>query len=701
MRIANHTRDYSPPGRMLFAVVALCILTYSLPAYGWQLPPTTAPKVQPSTEVGPPTAAPQTQPAQSAVDATVQAITARLQQVQDDTEKTAEVKEPLIKLYQQALADFKAANESQKVRQQWQARIAAAPHSMEDAKAKRSQTTTRATISDILDYMSFDEVQKELQSLQAQLATATDARTKLAEQTVAREKRRKELPQLISDSKAVLDSLGKAPPATADDPLVKEASGWSILAARTAATEYVQTLEAEQKAYEAEAELLLLQLEIAQANEKQLQEPVRKMTEEFNRMRQDRILQVREQVRRLVSDLPVEFKPSSDELLKRIADWLTLAEKKATVKAELDNSRSTFDRWKERYAKMANRVDPKDSQELASGFNSWVGMMLRKQRSELPDPARIGSQIRYFQAEMQIAESMLFELEDLLLDTDSRLEANRIAAQESDTEKLLAERQLLDKNKEVLTAIQVDVNSYLNDLYQLADLKEQTRSLSRKYQAFIDEHVLWIRSSEQLERSDIAALIEAFRWLASYGNWKSVGQALSQDFTSEPWWYLAFGAAWLVLVFSQSRLRRAMSGLSEKSSKRNCTDFGCTARSALITIAISLPVATFFLFGYWRLSQIESGDFEFAYALGNGMLLATVVFFPLEVLRQTSRIGGLGLKHFDWSESGARILRTNIRWLIDCNLPLAVIVAIFSTHNNPRWEASLGRVAFLLQVLEF
>ena len=377
-----------------------------------------------------PSNTPPAQPVQSVspLEATLQAIAARQLKLQEDPEKTAEAKEPLLKLYQQATLDLKTAIESQKLRTQWTARIAAAPRSLEEAKTKRTQTASRATISDTLDYMSFDEVQKELQELQAKLTTATDARTKLSEQVVAREKRRKELPQVLSDARAKVESLNTVnPPATpaSEDPLTKEAVSWAATAARAAATETLQTLESEQRAYEAEAELLLLQLELAQVNEKQLQEPVRKVTDELNRMRQDRILQLRDEVRALVTDLPTELQPTSADLLQRISDWLALAAKKAAIKADLDSSKSTFDRWKDRFTKMQNRVEPQDGQDIVAGFNSWVGLMLRKQRSELPDPNRLRGQLRYYQQEMHAADSMLFDLEDVLLDNNLRLESNR------------------------------------------------------------------------------------------------------------------------------------------------------------------------------------------------------------------------------------------------------------------------------------
>lgn len=640
---------------------------------------------------------------QSPLEAAAQAIAVRQQQVQEDQEKTPELKEPLVKLYQQALLDIKSATESQKQRTQWTARIAAAPRSLEEAKAKRSQTASRATLSDTLDYMSFDEVQKELQALQAKLATATEARAKLSEQVVAREKRRKELPQLLSDVRARVESLTTASPPVAaanEDALMKEAVGWAAMAARAAATEQLLTLESEQRAYEAEAELLLLQLELAQANEKQFQEPVRKVTEELNRMRQDRILQMRDDVRALVGDLPAELQPTGNDLLKRISDWLALATKKAAIKAEIDSSKSTFDRWKERFTKMQNRVEPQDGQDIVAGFNSWVGLMLRKQRSELPDPNRLRSQIRYYQQEMHSAESMLFDLEDALLNNNVRLESNRNGQLNSGfSSELRSEQTLLEKFKEVVNAIQVDVDSYLNDLYQVADIKEQTQGLAVSYQEFIDEHVLWIRSCEQLERSDWLPMMEAFRWLVSYENWRQLFTDLFNDIGNRPLWYVLFVVAWLALIINQSRLRRALTAVSDLAAKRNCTAFRYTAEATLFTLLISLPVPLLLAFLYLRLSQLNEGDGNFSTALGTGFLVAMTVFLPLEILRQTCRVGGLGLRHFEWTEGGASQLRANLRWLIDFSMPLTIIVATFSTHNNPRWESSLGRAAFILLML--
>ena len=106
-------------------------------------------------------------------------------------------------------------------------------------------------IASSLDALSFEELQQELQAEQSKLSAATELRNKLSEQVDTREKRRKELPQLISEARAMLEQIEReqaaTPPTT--DPLLKEASTWSQSAQKLATSEQVQLLEQEQRVY--------------------------------------------------------------------------------------------------------------------------------------------------------------------------------------------------------------------------------------------------------------------------------------------------------------------------------------------------------------------------------------------------------------------------------------------------------------------
>lgn len=637
----------------------------------------------------------------------------RLEQARANADLLLETKETLTKLYQQTFADASQAEQLSTQRAVWNARIANAPQAFEAARAKKDQKKETVTNEDLL-FMSFEQGQTRLRALEADLATVAAERAKLTETITNREKRRKELPQLISDAKAKQEQLAKVPATESgtDDPLLQEARTWSSAAARIALDEQGAALESEQRAIEAESQLLPLQLELAQGEEKQLQERVRKVNEELSRIRQNRILNQRGEFYDLIRRLPRELQSRGEKILERIDTWLELSGKQTQLKQELESSRMLLARWKEQRAKMEVRVNPTAGTTEASGFNSWVGLMLRKQRGELPDPNQLSSRIRYYQEEMQAVDSLVFDLEDALLDIGSQQDALAAAitndfddfaggATAARGQVVEQTQELLAKSEDILENMKQDVDGYLNDLYQIADVKEQTRDLSRSYRELIDEHVLWIRSSDPLQQTDLKFTFEAFRWLVSYHNWAGLGSHLLNDLRGSPWWYVLFMGAMAVLLTNQPRLRRMIGELGVKAEKKNCTEFRLTARAMLLTVLISVPVPLALMFVAWRedaageSTQLDDAVIEFATALGRGLLVGAAVFFPMELLRQICRLDGLAIRHFEWDKQVARGLAKNLRWLIDLSVPLSVVIGMLAAQAVPRWESSLGRLAFI------
>lgn len=650
---------------------------------------------------------------------TADSINARMEQVQKTTEIEPTLKDSVVPLYQRALVDLKAAADAQRLRKEFSSRLAAAPKALADAKQKKEQPAPRVDDAALLDFLSFEELQAELQNAQAKLAAATELRAKLSEQVDTREKRRKELPQLISEARAKVEQIDREQAAAASsptaDPLLKEATTWSQTAQKMAAVEQTQMFEQEQRLYEAETELLPLQLDQARAEEKALAEDVRRLNEQIDRVQKDRIAQQRQQVRRLVEeipkspDTPASLVALGDQLLKLINQWFDLVKKKADINAELNSSKAVLDKWKDRYTKMVNRVEPQPGQDVVAGFNSWVGLMLRKQRSELPDPQKLERQIHHYRQEAQVMDALLFELEDALQqihswsDGDSTFQSNvapsgsaPVTRSDVATDLRPAFDRLLTKEKELIESMKIDIDNYLNNLYQVADIKTQTSSLIGDYRSFIEKHVLWIRSSEQFDKSDFREAASAFHWLASLSNWRKLGLALWQDMRSNPWWVALFLVGFFGLTLNHTRMRRVLSVCGDRAAKRSATSFALTMQSLLLTVAISLPVPLVLMTLHWRLALIDDNGDVFAAAVAHGLLIAAAVFTPFELLRQICRPGGLGIKHFEWSESAARLLSVNLRWLIDVATPIAGLVGVMEGQANTRWQASLGRLAFLI-----
>ncbi len=645
--------------------------------------------------------------AASTIEAALQQVLDRLQQLASDTEMLPEIKQQIAKSYEQSRLDLENAIKARQKRLEATEAAASAPAMLEatkNAKATQLKNQPIETAED-LQFLSFDELNQERLTLEAELATTISERTKLTESSSNREKRRKELPQLISDTKAKLEQISKQPPATAttDTPQLKQAADLSNEAAKLLLSEQLQGYEAEQRRYEAEAVLLPQQIELAQDNEKWLQEQLRVVNEELEKIRTNQILSTYREANELLADTPDELKPLANQLIEHISAWMDLSRKRAELTLEMDEAQKLLDKWSQRRTQMDGRVDPKPGSEgvgnVIAGFNSWVGLMLRKQRGELPETNQLESKIRDYQREMQEAESLLFDLEDAL--QEIKLQEDLLDARNSATKTIApsggsSQPAILSFSKSTIHAITLDVNGYQNDLYELADVRDNTIKLTENYREFIDRHVLWIRSTEQLKSADWQPGLEGFRWLVDFQNWRRVGQLIASDAFGKPGWYLLLVVGPLLIFFNQSLLRRRLAEQSTKAEKNNCTSFRLTARSLLISLLLALPAPMCLLFFHWRLKSIPEADSEFATSLANGLLLAMLVFTPLEILRQLCRPGGLGVKHFSWKEKNALRLRKNLRWLIDFTVPLTIIVGMFSEQSNQRWESSFGRAAFVL-----
>ena len=684
----------------------------------------TQPAAQPATQ--PPPAAATTSPATASaptIGLTSELINSRLEQIQRTTEIEVSLKDAVVPLYQRAQVDLKSANDAARLRKELSGRQAAAPKTLAETKQTKENQAPRIDYSIMLDSLSFDETQKALQDQQRQLTAATELRTKLSEQVDTREKRRKELPQLISEARSKMEAVEREQAATSTpasvDPMLKEATTWSQMAQKMAVSEQVQLLEQEQRVYEAETELLPLQLELARADEKHLQDQVRKLTEGLDRLRQEGIAKQRQEVRELLVEIPKEASTPAElhklglQLMERINQWLELVKKKAEITTELASSKALLEKWKDRYTKMVNRVEPQPGQDVVAGFNSWVGLMLRKQRNELPDPQKLERQIRHYQQEAQAVDVMMFELEDALQQINAWSDDGRSSFSAStllSSDKSIVRSdvagnlqitfdRLLAKDKQLIEMMKVDIDTYLNNLYQVADLKTQTNVLVGDYHSFIEKHVLWIRSSDKLDKSDFREAAAAFHWLVNYENWERLVVLLGQDAQHRPWWTVLFLTGFLTVLVNHSRMRRMLAVCGDRAAKRSATDFGLTMQSLLLTIAISLPVPLVMLYVHWRLLNLDELGNVFNEAIAHGLLIAAAVFTPFEFLRQMCRTGGLAIKHFEWPESAAKLLVTNLRWLIDLATPIATLVGVMEGQGNTRYQSSLGRLAFLVLMI--
>ncbi len=644
---------------------------------------------------------------------TLEAIENRLTQLQANTELDTKIKETLIELYRQLAVETKAFADVEKVRQEWttfaeQAPLAIAAEKERLALAKAAAEIAPSTSNSNLNLgIELAELERKLQTLQSELQSVNSQRSKAEETINQRDKRRKEFPTLLATLREKIDQLDRStntPPNEALHPLIREAQIALLKVQRERAIAERLSIEQEQRAYDAENELWPIRRDEAQQRETLLKTETQRLSDVINKRRKLGIELALAEAKSLRDSSPPVLHSLAESLLARAQSWLELTRKRATLQSELAAAKLQFEQWNDRFQRMESRIKPQPGQDLG-GFNSWVGLILREQRKELPEPDLLRAQIRKHQNEMQIADSLIFDLEDRRADlTAIERDKNLIFAEihgepeEINDNIVLQTSEILEKESRMLSGMRAETDGYYNELLQLADSKEQLARLSEQYRNFIDQHILWIRSSETLDKSDFKNAWQAFQFFVDYRNWYAVGTHCLDDFRAQPWLYVIIFSLVFALLVYQSRMRRLLSNLGEQVNKRANNSFLPTLRAVVLTILIAAPFPIVLAFMGLRL-RTANLDSVFVSSLGVGLLAGSRFLASLELLRQICRPMGLAICHLHWPKVGTDLLRANLRWWLDLGIPLVVAIVFFDELASSRRDESIGRMLFIVLMI--
>lgn len=642
---------------------------------------------------------------------TQESLESRIAQLQVNTELDTKIRDALLELYRQILAEVKALAESEKTRKDWTSAaeqaplaIAAARERLQVAKESAERVAKIIPGANLSLGIELAELERQLQTLQSELQNASSQKSK-AEQTInQRDNRRKDLPTLLATLREKFDSLEREKPIAPNDPvdpLVKEALTVLQRLQRERLIIDIAAIEQEQRAYDAETELWPLKRDEAQQKVTELTAEIQRLAEIINKRRKLGIELSMAEAKLLRENSPEILHPLADSLLARSTKWLELTRKRAALQGELAGSKSDFEQLNDRFQKMQSRIKPQGGNDLG-GFNSWLGLILREQRGELPEPNRLRSQISKHQNEMQIADALLFELEDRLetlaaVERDRNLIFSEIGGQpEEVTDEVVSKTtEILDKESKLLSGMRAEADGYYNDLLQLADSKERLARLGEQYRNFIDQHILWIRSSETLDKSDFVNAWQAFKYFVDFKNWGLVYDYLWGDLRSQPWQYFGLLGLVIALLLYQSVMRRKLFAASEQVGRRANVSFYPTLIAVILTVLIALPFPLLLLFLGYRL-KLANFDNYFVVSLGEGLLAGGRFLASLELLRQICRPHGLAISHLQWPKGATDLLRINLRWWLDLGIPLVIAIVFFDEMAGTRRDESIGRMLFIL-----
>ncbi len=346
------------------------------------------------------------------------------------------------------------------------------------------------------------------------------------------------------------------------------------------------------------------------------------------------------------------------------------------------------------YSSAAKKID------LAS-LSPPLGKILHEQRRNLLNQDKFISQSESIQTETattnleQLAvEDKLKQIDDLDAYLKQKMDLNvdkKLPRQ--DRMKIQAElRVLLNYQEELLTKLSVAYNTYLRTLGDFDFVRQQKHSKIERFALYLDERLLWVRSSETVFADTIVSeMYRSTLWLLSPSNWKSVLINIANLPAKNPFLtlfaLLNIGALLLAKNWAKQRLKL----ISTKVGTIYTDRFSYTLEALVYTMILVAPLPLTIAYIGWFLSNMPSGDFT--QDIGMGLNRIALLLFFFQFFYRLFEPAGIMRKHFQWQENSAALMHKQFAWLRFVVIPCGFIIRATLASGVPAYSDNLGRLA--------
>ncbi len=646
-------------------------------------------------------AIPENPPAQSSVDA----IVAMQGKVTERTDLDDAAKAAILEKLNEAL-------ESQKVAEQWTAKAVQFETEKRDAPARLERIRRElseppglpilappdASLTQVEQLQALAEAElkaakEEAIALDAERRRRTDRRTEILDATVSSKKL---LDQIIND-------LAGTQPADAQ-PDLWAAKQLARTARKRAQQAEIDALSNEIASYDARGELLTVRRDLTARRVSQAESALQawqSLVADRRRSEAESAAVAAERARRDAA----RQHPVVGRLAEENARWAT-RRSDDRIADRIEKANHDSEEVARLLERLASDYDSVTAKVRAAGLTNAMGLLLRRHRDACPDARRHQREISIRQAEISDVQVKLIELDDFrreLADLETLVTASVSAVenvandqQRRDIEGAI--RELLEARRTLVDALVNDYDSYFRKLVDLDNDERRLVTRIDHFTEYIDEHVLWMRSTALPATMDAVNSVEAAKWLVSPTNWRNATRVLV---SGAVWYSLASAivlAAFGTLVVLRRRFIRQINLLGTSAARGTCIDVTPTIVAAVLTILIAIPWPLLIWYIGRRLSS-PLQEANFSQSVGAGFQAVGLAFFVLELIRQLCRTGGMADAHLGWSGNGPTRFRRHLLSLVVFGMPALFVVIVFESVGDEAWESSLGRLVFVLSQL--
>jgi potassium efflux system protein len=648
---------------------------------------------------------------------TIEAHIARLEKAKDLDET---VRSKAVEAYKQALAQLKLAAD-------WQAKAAAFAESARTAPARTAQIKAQLSAAASQPAATapspgtLEAARALLARMTAELEAARKAAADLQAEPKRRAERRPAIAKLVTAAKQTLADTDKELAAPVKTPTELTAAGRILLETRKQALQ--QELEAYQKelaSYDAERDLLTVRLDLAAGDVSQAEKRQKQIQQVVNRKHKEESERAAQQA--AARQRAASADPVLQELANQNARLTSLRTGPDGLAAKIPRVIARVEQVKALLTHLEDSHKSLMAKEKAVGDTALFGVLLRKQRADLPDVRQYRQRAGERQAETARAQLRLIEFREqreALADIDARIQAvvARLDASTPQAERnriAKSARELLEFQRQALQALTSDYETYFARMIDLGVSVRELVAKTEEVADYVDERVLWIRSAEVLGLQDVPSAAAAARWLLGPGTWSRAAHALWQDAKSHPFVVGAGAAVFLVLLALWRKLVTWLARTGASDAPARAERITPTLVAIVLTLVLALLLPGFLWFVSGRLdAAVESAaraealaaktvsqeaaaaEAASARAVSAGLKTVAAILVTFGTLAQIARPKGLAEAHFRVAGEPLASLRKSLRILMVVLAVLGFLTSAMESQANEAWRSSLGRLALV------
>ena len=647
-------------------------------------------------------APPQTTPSEAISQVNKTMLERKVEAVEADTSLSTEDKSELVSLYRKAISNLETALASDQAADAFIQMNQDAP--VKAAELRKNTLEKKKLIPEqsleVTATTAIETLEQRLLKEKADLAAVEAKLQKTRESIKYQTGRPQAIREQLIDSKKQLSGIAdelRPPVAEGKSQPLEQAAYWLRESNARMLTAQIRMLDQELVSQPARLDLLAVEEEKAEHSVQFVKARAMLLEQLVDKRRQfqARLTESKAESARAYAEgkhpLLEQLATSNAELSTQISD---LTDKLKRVEEEINRINAE--------AKRISDDSNKTRQKLkVAGLSQILGQILQEQRRLLPD-TRINKS-KASEIVNQIAQISLRQIQfkDELRDLrqiDQFITDYTVDITHADRQQIDDELRYLAKDRlQFLTQAYKTGNTYLRTLSELDVAQRSLSEAVEQYDSFLDEHLLWVRSTRPVNLSSISMLPRQWKELLAPDRWWDILNTLYLQATSKPW--MAFTLVIVgILLWKARSMRRSLIATGDNVGNVMRDSISTTAWGVLLTLllASAWPMLMASI-GWQLLTALESSSFT--KNVGNALIMTSKGLFILRVYRTLCMQGGIANRHFKWPATSLRLLRRDIDIFIYTFLPPGFIALVVIYSDIPGHDEGLGRLAFVLAAL--